>query len=145
MGFELSIEADEEEDDSAEPGKLTMKMMWLAQEGKADDLKSQFQKILDVLVELAGDDAPPEVNEMLNSFEFDVNDDTVSITFKIVPPPEEEDVEQEVMDSAFEGVKPKITASLWTGRTFPEMYENSEETILTLPHGMKGHADLSFN
>merc|ERR1712045_786663 len=73
-------------------------------------------------------------------------DDKVAIPLPIPPPPEElAEQEQEDMESAFTGEKPKITASLWTGRTFPEMYENKEDNILVLANGYKGHVDLSLN
>merc|ERR1712151_1136477 len=69
--------------------------------------------------------------------------DKVAITV-LIPPPPEEGVEQD-MEEAFTGEKPTFTASLWTGRTFPEMYEASADNILTLPQGMKGHVDMAFS
>merc|ERR1739844_430629 len=131
MGIEFSIESEEPEarrlaEEEGEAGgpktPLTVTLTWLAQEGKGDDLEAKFQDILDTTVETFGEHAPPQLKEI----KVKADADKVRITFMVPPPPEDKaEQEAEEMDGAFEGVKPQFTASLWTGRTFPEMFAAS--------------------
>jgi len=115
---------------SPQPVQPKMTVTWLAQEGKGEDLAEQFKQILKMIVKVYGVSTDAEVTA--------TEGDKVSIRLSLPPP------EEAPLVDAEQGFTPAFHASLWTGRSFTEMYDKRADNLLTLPKGVKGHGDVAI-
>merc|ERR1712051_81585 len=92
-------------------------------------------------VAMSGDDAADTVNAI---FSVAAGGEDEGVITMVPPPDEDETAAMDDMSEALES-PPKFTASLSTGRSFVEMYENAEDNIAMLPQGVSGHLDATFN
>jgi len=141
---EMSMNAKVETTD-AEVDSLTIKAIFAAKEGKGADLVKQFEAVVGGIKEYAMAMEGPHAGAMVDAIlgvEAGEDDEAV---IKIVPPPKEEKEEEKKMEDAFEGLKPKFSASFTTGRSIEQMYKNADSNIAMLPHGVSGHVDATLS
>jgi len=130
---------------TSELDHLQISTVFAAKEGKGADLAAQFQKVIDGVVQyleaMQGEGAGGMVTSMVSVAQVG-DEDSVVINVTPPPPPGLEDAAEE-MDGALE-VKPHFHAELNFGRTIHEMFENIDDNLAILPHGIKGHVTASF-
>jgi len=130
---------------TSELDHLQISTVFAAKEGKGADLAAQFQKVIDGVVQyleaMQGEGAGGMVTSMVSVAQVG-DEDSVVINVTPPPPPGLEDAAEE-MDGALE-VKPHFHAELNFGRTIQSMFENIDDNLAILPHGIKGHVTASF-
>jgi len=117
-----------------------------AKEGKQEALVGQLKNIVDaIIVSMNGTASPGMVEELKERLEVSPGKvtDTVDIMLKL-PKEDEEMKGVDLLGDGLKQAKPTFTAEFATGRTIAEIFENSDDNVLTLAGGLKASIDTEF-